>query len=291
MNHYVAYHSVEVMDRDYSPGKTFSFLTRKPENFVRASLGGTAWVIVGSRVAKKMQYLLAGRYTPEKFTDEDGTLVIQGRGIPLETRLDVTNLAWFDLLRGEQNKFSFGYNRIQNPTVITALEAIIPAGGPRASKAAGTQSHVSEKTSTPQELTTPTADPDELERRVSRLMTISFGRPDGEQRPRRVVVSDRVMYERRADVKAWVLKEANGRCDLCRGDGPFKRPDGSLYLELHHAVQLAEGGFDTVDNAVALCANCHRLLHHGADRAEGRNRLYKQVPRLVRRTSRESRHS
>jgi 5-methylcytosine-specific restriction protein A len=28
---------------------------------------------------------------------------------------------------------------------------------------------------------------------------------------------------------------------------------------------LSEGGGDTVDNAVALCPNCHRECHHGGD--------------------------
>jgi 5-methylcytosine-specific restriction protein A len=28
-------------------------------------------------------------------------------------------------------------------------------------------------------------------------------------------------------------------------------------------VMLAEGGEDTVENALALCPNCHRRLHFG----------------------------
>jgi 5-methylcytosine-specific restriction protein A len=28
---------------------------------------------------------------------------------------------------------------------------------------------------------------------------------------------------------------------------------------------LSDGGRDTVDNAVALCPNCHRECHHGKD--------------------------
>jgi len=34
-------------------------------------------------------------------------------------------------------------------------------------------------------------------------------------------------------------------------------------LEVHHKVPLAEGGDDTVENAIALCPNCHRHAHYG----------------------------
>ena len=37
--------------------------------------------------------------------------------------------------------------------------------------------------------------------------------------------------------------------------------DGTHYLEVHHIDQLAKGGADTVENAVALCPNCHRKMH------------------------------
>jgi 5-methylcytosine-specific restriction endonuclease McrA len=31
----------------------------------------------------------------------------------------------------------------------------------------------------------------------------------------------------------------------------------------HHVKQLAHGGEDTVENAIAVCPNCHRKAHHG----------------------------
>lgn len=37
----------------------------------------------------------------------------------------------------------------------------------------------------------------------------------------------------------------------------------SPYLEVHHIIFLAQGGDDTVDNAEALCPNCHRRKHYG----------------------------
>ncbi|MFK9099455.1 HNH endonuclease [Pseudomonas guariconensis] len=70
-------------------------------------------------------------------------------------------------------------------------------------------------------------------------------------------------FRRNPDVVAEVLLRANGKCEGCRLPAPFQRPDGSLYLEVHHVNRLADGGHDTVDNALALCPNCHRERHFG----------------------------
>ncbi|MFV3370974.1 HNH endonuclease [Pseudomonas sp. NY15435] len=39
--------------------------------------------------------------------------------------------------------------------------------------------------------------------------------------------------------------------------------DGKPYPEVRHVVRLADGGEDTVENAIAICPNCHRLRHFG----------------------------
>ncbi len=71
-------------------------------------------------------------------------------------------------------------------------------------------------------------------------------------------------FVRNPDVIAEVLYLAQGSCDACGSVGPFeKRLDDSRYLEVHHKKPLAQGGEDTVENAVALCPNCHRQEHHG----------------------------
>ena len=71
-------------------------------------------------------------------------------------------------------------------------------------------------------------------------------------------------FVRNPDVVAEVLVRANGKCERCNHDAPFKRKkDLQPYLEVHHVVQLSMGGEDTVDNAIALCPNCHRYLHFG----------------------------
>lgn len=74
-------------------------------------------------------------------------------------------------------------------------------------------------------------------------------------------------FRRNPDVIASVLKRAQGKCELCRSDAPFfKASDGTPYLEVHHWITLSEGGEDTVDNAGALCPNCHKNSHFGQRR-------------------------
>lgn len=71
-------------------------------------------------------------------------------------------------------------------------------------------------------------------------------------------------YTRNPDVIAEVLIRASGICEGCKGSAPFARKsNGTPYLEVHHRVLLANGGDDTVENALALCPNCHRKQHYG----------------------------
>jgi 5-methylcytosine-specific restriction enzyme A len=81
--------------------------------------------------------------------------------------------------------------------------------------------------------------------------------------PKTIVVTAKV-FVRNPDVVAEVLVRANGICERCKNPAPFLRAkDGLPYLEVHHKIQLARGGDDTVDNAWGLCPNCHREVHHG----------------------------
>lgn len=75
-------------------------------------------------------------------------------------------------------------------------------------------------------------------------------------------------FRRNADVIAEVLFRAAGKCQRCEAQGPFFRAsDGSPYLEVHHKVLLSQGGEDTVENAIAMCPNCHREMHFGKSEA------------------------
>lgn len=74
-------------------------------------------------------------------------------------------------------------------------------------------------------------------------------------------------YVRNPDVVAEALHRARGQCGRCKQPAPFSREkDGSPYLEVHHIQRLKDGGEDTVENAIALCPNCHREQHFGAPR-------------------------
>ena len=86
-----------------------------------------------------------------------------------------------------------------------------------------------------------------------------------------------VVYDRDPSVVSFVENRANGICELCSNPAPFERKDGTPFLEVHHIVPLSENGSDTVDNAVAICPNCHRSCHHGVNANEIRKLLKVKV--------------
>jgi 5-methylcytosine-specific restriction protein A len=94
-------------------------------------------------------------------------------------------------------------------------------------------------------------------------------------------------FVRSPDVRRHVLQRAEGKCEWCAQPG-FIMPDGRVFLETHHVIPLAETGFDTEDNVVALCPNHHREAHHGANRSEMRKIL---LDRHDRGTVINTRHS
>ncbi|MDN4546389.1 HNH endonuclease signature motif containing protein [Pseudomonas sp. C32] len=124
--------------------------------------------------------------------------------------------------------------------------------------------------------------PDDLERESDRLFHENFHRvPAGQDSPARLARATE-QFVRDAQVVAFVLRKASGKCECCRQPAPFEKPNGLPYLEVHHVKRLASGGSDKTTNAVALCPNCHRELHHGANATELAERLYSRVERLVR---------
>ena len=77
--------------------------------------------------------------------------------------------------------------------------------------------------------------------------------------------SARTIYQRSRDVRNYVLARAVGKCEGCKADAPFARKDGSPYLEPHHIRRVSDGGPDNPSFVIALCPNCHRRVHAGAD--------------------------
>lgn len=80
------------------------------------------------------------------------------------------------------------------------------------------------------------------------------------RKPKTILVETTV-FVRDPAVAEYAKRRANGRCDLCGKDAPFMDTQNKPYLECHHIVWLANGGSDTIENACALCPNCHRKMH------------------------------
>ncbi len=92
------------------------------------------------------------------------------------------------------------------------------------------------------------------------LKSKPLDKPKGTNQPEKLTVTQYIQ-KRDPKVKAWILRNANGKCELCKKEAPFKKENSLPYLEVHHIIQLANGGADTVENTVAVCPNCHRALH------------------------------
>jgi 5-methylcytosine-specific restriction protein A len=54
-------------------------------------------------------------------------------------------------------------------------------------------------------------------------------------------------------------------CEACRKPAPYRRRDGTPYLEPHHTQRLSDGGPDHPRWVAAICPNCHAEVHHGMD--------------------------
>lgn len=132
------------------------------------------------------------------------------------------------------------------------------------------------------EIEAPTSDPDKLSTRIvaARIKASTGGEPPSGRKTVFRKERPTAQFERDPNVIAWVEIHANGVCELCEKPAPFLRKDGSPFLEVHHVRPLAEGGPDIVENAAALCPNCHRMLHHAQQKESHRRRLISKNHRL-----------
>jgi 5-methylcytosine-specific restriction protein A len=83
--------------------------------------------------------------------------------------------------------------------------------------------------------------------------------------------SSRQYRERSDAVRAYVLARAAGICESCGLPAPFSRTNGTPYLEPHHTMRLSDDGPDHPSWVGAVCPNCHKEIHYGAE-GEERNR-------------------
>jgi 5-methylcytosine-specific restriction protein A len=93
-----------------------------------------------------------------------------------------------------------------------------------------------------------------------RAAALAASKADPKRRSTKTTVTDRSRA-----IRDYVVARANGHCEGCRVSAPFKRPNGVPYLEPHHIRRLTDGGPDDPHFVIALCPNCHRRVHSGAD--------------------------
>ena len=72
------------------------------------------------------------------------------------------------------------------------------------------------------------------------------------------------LYDRNPLVVAIAKVRASNKCEVstCTND-LFINASGSPYCEVHHIVQLSQGGADEIENVVCLCPAHHREAHYG----------------------------
>lgn len=73
-----------------------------------------------------------------------------------------------------------------------------------------------------------------------------------------------------ANLKNEILKSVEYRCEnkKCKNPHSFKDKNGEIYLEIHHIKYYSESKKEglfphTLQNCIALCANCHKEVHFG----------------------------
>ncbi len=73
----------------------------------------------------------------------------------------------------------------------------------------------------------------------------------------------RVLYERSRTVRDYVLRRANGHCELTGEPAPFRTKSGAPYLEVHHTRRLSDDGPDDPRWVAAITPTAHREIHYG----------------------------
>lgn len=92
----------------------------------------------------------------------------------------------------------------------------------------------------------------------------------------------REVYQRARSlaIHLYVLRRAKGFCEGCGMEAPFRKRDGTPYLEPHHTMRLADDGPDHPARVIALCPTCHRRAHHAKDAKVFNSNLKKRVMAL-----------
>lgn len=113
---------------------------------------------------------------------------------------------------------------------------------------------------------------------MSAIDDLPSGDPIGNANPQKRTGTT-TFFIRDEKVRKAVRHRANGQCEYCKAKG-FKTLYGTHYLETHHIIGLSEGGPDTMNNVIALCANDHRAAHFGLNRKTLNQRMHNAVRKL-----------
>lgn len=129
---FVAYHSTDLMGYEYGPSKgPFQFGSRKSPTFLEKSIGSNVWAITGTRDEKgKLIYSLAAVYTPDQVKANKSYNLIRGKhGHIFKKPILLNGRPWFQALLREQNRFSFGFNRIRSQRAVAGLRRALGRDG------------------------------------------------------------------------------------------------------------------------------------------------------------------
>lgn len=244
MNNFVAYHSIKLWG-EYNATNRLHFYSGKSANFLRTSIGGKIWVIVGKPNKNQTSFHLTGVYSPEKIrARKHRGFDILGSGKPFGPPIDITNLPWFERLAKEQGNFRFGLNQIQDRVVLRNLHELVK----KPSKLAKTTKLSQDPLLTDPELV--------LLEGAEQIALVRHRKREQSLREAKI-----------AETK----KTRNGKlkCEVpsCRFD--FEDTYGELgrnYAQVHHLKPLADRTKPSetkLSDLAIVCANCHAMIHRG----------------------------
>ena len=266
MTHYVFYSNSYNPDEVESPDDIVQYGI-KTKRSAQSSIGAQIWFIFGTDSPTQFQlcctFIVDGIEPRED--GERGHRIYGARGVQLHPPVLLNQLPWFAAFRKTEFqsrglveiKASQKFSEIQASETVAGLEALALLALEEAEHD-DTEGNVFDLADVDDQLADDIAESQTLtdSERAARLARAS-------PFPVRIEVYT-TAFLRNAHVIVEVLKRANGICELCKQKAPFlKRRDGTPYLEVHHWKRLSDGGEDTIENAAALCPNCHREAHYG----------------------------
>jgi hypothetical protein len=226
---FVAYHSTEGMGYELEPVSPYSFYSRKSRHLLERSIGGTVWMITGTRDSnKRLIHRLVGKYTPSEVRDDESDpnlhIIYGEEGTSLQPPLILSELDWFQDLFRAQNKFSFGFNSIRGEEILGGLHAALIGASEFSSEA---------------------------------------GPPLLEGTPASVIVTS---YERNPVAREQCLQYYGNTCFACGFS--FRDTYGvgvTGCIHVHHLQSVAARGgeyiVDPIEDLRPVCPNCHAVLH------------------------------